>query len=1043
MKKILFLAICLLIAPADKVNAQKRQKKQKTQEPQFAEKYYNALQWRNIGPFRGGRSAAVTGVPGKANLYYFGATGGGVWRTTDAGNTWENISDGFFGGSVGAVAVSEWDNNVIYVGMGEKTVRGNVSSGDGMWKSVDAGKTWKHMGLKNSRHISRVKIHPKNPDIVFVAVMGDLYKPTEERGIYKSVDGGKNWKRVLFTNKDAGAVDLILDPNNPRILYATTWNVRRTPYSLSSGGKGSGLYKSTDQGETWTNISSNNGLPKGIWGISGVTVSPVNSDIVWALIENKDGGIYKSTDAGKTWKLINKERKLRQRAWYYTRLYADTQDENTLYVLNVQYHKSTDGGKTFTSKSAPHGDHHDLWIDPSDNQRMVIGDDGGAQVSFDAGENWSTYYNQPTSQFYRVTTDNHFPYRIYGAQQDNSTVRISHRTDGRYITESDWEPTAGGESAHIAVDPNNNDIVYGGSYGAFLTRVNHKTNERRAINVWPDDPMGHGAEDMKYRFQWNFPILFSPNNPKKLYAASNHLHYTLNEGQTWEVMSPDLTRNDPKTLGPSGGPITKDNTGVEYYATIFAVAESPTEKGLIWTGSDDGLVYITKDDGKSWANVTPKNMPEWMMINAIEIDPFTKGGVYIVGTKYKTGDYNPYIYKTTDYGATWKKLTNGIPNEDFTRALRADPKRKGLLYAGTERGMYISFDDGNNWSKFQLNLPIVPITDLTIKNNNLIAATQGRSFWIIDDLTPLHQLENSLTTKDFFLYKPMDSYKMGGGRGAKSKTNGQNHYGGVAVNFYVNDTAKTDTISLSFLDNNKKLIKKYSTHPDKDKKEETLKIKPGNNIFNWNMMYAGAEKVDGMILWWASLNGPQAIPGNYSVMLTKNKQRVTKGFTILKDPRSESTQKDLQAQFDFIMEVRDKLTEIHKALKNVKKVKDQIVVLKKSITDKEKYKDLLDFAGNISKEVTVIENNLYQTKSKSNQDPLNFPIKLNNKLAHVNALTSMGDFRPTDAEIQFKNEITAKIDKELSALYKIFENDVPELNKKVKESGIDLIQLDE
>ncbi|MDY7396390.1 glycosyl hydrolase [Aureibaculum sp. 2210JD6-5] len=1041
MKKILFLVICLLFATADKVNAQKRQKKQKTQQPQFAEKYYDAMQWRNIGPFRGGRSAAVTGVPGKANLYYFGATGGGVWRTTDAGNTYENISDGFFGGSVGAVAVSEWDNNVIYVGMGEKTVRGNVSSGDGIWKSVDAGKTWEHIGLKNSRHISRVRIHPKNPDIVYVAVMGDLYKSSEERGVYKSTDGGKNWKKVLYANADAGAVDLILDPNNPRIMYVTTWNIRRTPYSLSSGGEGSGLYKSTDEGETWANISTNEGLPKGIWGISGVTVSPVNSDIVYALIENKDGGIYKSTDAGKTWKLINNERKLRQRAWYYTRLYADTQDENGLYVLNVSYHQSKDGGKTFKSFNAPHGDHHDLWIDPNDNQRMAIADDGGAQISFDAGENWSTYHNQPTSQFYRVVTDNHFPYRIYGAQQDNSTVRISHRTDGRYITESDWESTAGGESAHIAVDPNNNDIVYGGSYGAFLTRINHKTNERRAINVWPDDPMGHGAEDMKYRFQWNFPVLFSPNNPKKLYAASNHLHVTTNEGQTWEVISPDLTRNDPKTLGPSGGPITKDNTGVEYYATIFAIAESPTENGLIWTGSDDGLVHITKDGGKTWNNVTPKIMPEWMMINCIEIDPFNKGGAYIVGTKYKTGDYNPYIYKTTDYGATWKKITNGIPNEYFTRALRADPKRKGLLYAGTELGMYISFDDGANWTKFQLNLPIVPITDLTIINNNLIAATQGRSFWIIDDLTPLHQLNNDITSKDFYLYKPMDSYKMGGGRGATSKTSGQNHYGGVAVNFYVKDTAKTDTISLSFLDKNKKVIKKYSTHPDKEKKEEQLKVKPGNNIFNWNMMYADAEKVEGMILWWASLSGPQAIPGNYSVVLTKNNQSESKDFAILKDPRSESTQEDLQAQFDFIMEVRDKLTEIHKALKNVKKVKDQIGVLKKSITDKDKHKGLLEFADKISKDVTKIENNLYQTKSKSNQDPLNFPIKLNNKLAHVNALTSMGDYRPTDAEVEFKNEITAEIDKELSALYKIFKSDVSQLNNKVKASGIDLIQL--
>ncbi len=1035
MKKITLFLVCLFFIAGHKGNAQKNVS-------QFSEKYYDAIKWRNIGPFRGGRSAAVTGVSGKSNLFYMGATGGGVWKTTDAGNTWENISDGFFGGSVGAVAVSEWDNNVIYVGMGEKTVRGNVSSGDGIWKSVDAGKTWKNIGLKNSRHVPRIRIHPKNSDIVYAAVLGDLYKASEERGVYKSVDGGTTWKKILFANANAGAIDLIIDPNNPRILYTTTWNVRRTPYSLSSGGEGSALWKSIDSGENWTNISTNEGLPKGVWGISGVTVSPMNSDKVWALIENKDGGVYQSNDAGKTWKLINHERKLRQRAWYYTRIYADTQDENTVYVLNVNYHRSKDGGKTYETYNAPHGDHHDLWIAPEDHERMIIGDDGGAQISFDAGDNWSTYHNQPTAQFYRVVTDNYFPYRIYGAQQDNSTVRISHRTDGRYITEKDWEKTAGSESAHIAIDPLNNDIVYGGSYGAFLTRLNHKTKEIRAINVWPDDPMGHGAEDFKYRFQWNFPILFSPNNPKKLYAASNHLHATTNEGQSWDVISPDLTRNDPKTLVSSGGPITQDNTGVEYYATIFAIAESSFEPDLIWTGSDDGLVHITKNGGKDWVNVTPKNMPEWMMINCIEIDPFNKGGAYIVGTKYKTGDYNPYIYKTENYGKTWGKITSGIASEDFTRALRADPVRKDLLYAGTERGMYLSFDDGNSWQKMQLNLPIVPITDLAIKNNNLIAATQGRSFWIIDDLTPLHQINSSIIKEDFFIYQPMPAYRMDGGNGATSKTQGENYAGGVAVNFYVKDTTSSDTLTLSFFDKNKSLIKKYTSHPDKEKKEETLKVKPGNNIFYWDMMYPDAEKIEDMILWWASLSGPKALPGNYSVEIAKNGKLKSQSFEILKDPRSEATLDDLQMQFDFISEIRDKLTETHLALKNVTKVNNQIGMLKTSVSDTTTHKELLDFADKISKEITEIENNLYQTKSKSNQDPLNFPIKLNNKLAHLNSLTSMGNFKPTDQEVAFKNEIIKEIDIELAKLNTIFKTDIKSLNEKVKASNINLIQLD-
>ncbi|WP_299013085.1 sialidase family protein [uncultured Polaribacter sp.] len=1034
MKKYLFLAFCFFLTANAKVNAQKKSTK-------VSNENFSAINYRNIGPFRGGRSAAVTGVTNKANLFYMGTTGGGVWKTTDAGNTWQNISDGFFGGSVGAVAVAESDNNVIYVGMGEKTVRGNVSSGDGMWKSENAGKTWKHIGLKNARHIPRVKIHPKNPDIVFAGVMGDLYKPTQERGVYKSTDGGATWSKKLFANENAGIVDLIIDPNNPRILYATTWNIRRTPYSLSSGGPGSALWKSTDEGETWTNISTNKGLPDGVWGISGVTVSPVNSDIVYALIENKNGGVYKSTDAGKTFKLINSERKLRQRAWYYTRLYADTQNEDILYVLNVRYHKSTDGGKTYKTYNAPHGDHHDLWIDPNDNQRMIIGDDGGAQISFDAGENWSTYLNQPTSQFYRVTTDNHFPYRILAAQQDNSTIRISHRTAGRFITESDWESTAGGESAHIAVDPLNDEIVYGGSYGGLLTRKNHKTGETRAINVWPDDPMGHGAEDFKYRFQWNFPIFFSPNNKNRLYAASNHLHVTENEGQSWKLISPDLTRNDPKTLKSSGGPITQDNTGVEYYGTIFAATESALETGLIWTGSDDGLVHISRDNGANWTNVTPKKMPEWMMINCIEVSPFDKGSAYIVGTKYKSGDYKPYIYKTENYGKSWKLIVSGIENESFTRALRADPKQKGVLYAGTEKGMYISLDDGKNWESFQQNLPIVPITDLAIKNDNLIVATQGRSLWIIDDLTPIHQLNNA-KGKDNFLYKPKDAYNLSGGNGSTSRTLGTNHPGGVAVNFFIKNKEEKDVVSLTFYDSNNILIKRFSTKPNKEKREGTLNLKDGNNTFYWNMMYDGAESVKGMILWWASLSGPMALPGNYKVELTVNETKMSQNFNLLRNPSSEATESDMKAQFDFINDINTKMTEIHKALKNVKKVRNQVGLLKKSIKDKEKYKALLDYADTLLKGMTVIEEALYQTKSKSGQDPLNFPIRLNNKLAHLNSLTRMGNYAPTQQAIDFKNEITKDIDAELVKLNALFNSGVPKLNKMVKESDIDLIQLD-
>jgi photosystem II stability/assembly factor-like uncharacterized protein len=1010
----------------------------------YDEKLYNAITWRSIGPFRGGRSAAVAGVPGKPNLFYFGATGGGVWRTTDAGNSWVNISDGFFGGSIGAVAVSEWDNNVIYVGGGEKTVRGNVSYGYGMWKSVDAGKTWSHSGLKESRHISRVRIHPKNPDVVYAAVMGDLFKSSEERGVYKSIDGGKTWKRTLFANADAGAVDLCFDPNNPRIMYATTWRIRRTPYSLESGGEGSAMWKSTDGGDTWINITGNNGLPKGTWGIAGISVSPVNSNRVYAIIENENGGVYRSDDAGKTWRKMNDSRDLRQRAWYYTRIYADTKDEDMVYVVNVSYHRSKDGGRTFQAYNAPHGDHHDLWIAPEDNQRMVIADDGGAQVSFDAGENWSTYNNQPTGQFYRVTTDNAFPYRIYGAQQDNSTVRIYHRVDGFAITDSDWEVTAGSESGHLAPDPSDLDVVYGGNYGGLLEMQNHRTNESRNINVWPDNPMGHGVEDMKYRFQWNFPIFFSPHNPKKLYTTSNHVHVSTNGGQSWETISPDLTRNDKSKMGSSGGPITKDNTSVEYYCTIFAAGESPYEKDFIVTGSDDGLIHATTDGGKTWQNITPKDMPEWTMINSVEFDAHTKGGIYVAGTRYKLGDYRPYLYKSKDYGKTWTKITDGIDAGHFTRVLRSDPKRKGMLYAGTETGMYISFDDGASWKPFQLNLPIVPITDLTIKNDNLIAATQGRGFWLIDDLTPLHQLSDQVASADSYLYKPMPSYRMGPAFswGRAPRTAGQNHPGGVMVHYFVKDTVKAQ-VTLEFMQTDGTLIKKFSTKPDLKAKEEKLTLnQPGMNKFNWNMRYPDADRFDGIILWAASLNGPRALPGTYKVKLSVNGKSMETDFEILKDPRVTSSDADMKAQFDFLQDVIAKVSETHTAIKKIRTAREQINRAIDPVKDqKEAMKDVLDKAKAIQDNMRTIEEALYQTKNRSGQDPLNFPIRLNNKLAHLNSLAGAGNFRPTDQMVEFKKEITAEIDKHLAALDKIFKEEIPAFNALVKQKNMDAVVL--
>jgi len=989
------------------------------------EDLYDALEYRLIGPFRGGRSAAVTGVPDQPNLFYFGATGGGVWKTLNGGRTWENISDGYFGGSVGSISVAESDKNVIYVGGGEKTVRGNVSSGYGVWKSVDAGKTWKASGLDKSRHISRIRIHPKNPDIVYAAVMGNLYKGTKERGVYKSTDGGKTWTKKLFANEDAGAVDLTFDPNNPRILYASTWNIRRTPYSLSSGGNGSALWKSTDEGESWTEISKMKGFPEGTLGIIGVTVSPVNSERVWAIVEHKDkGGLYRSEDGGESWSQVNDERKIRQRAWYYTRVYADTQDEDVVYVLNVRYHKSENGGKSFETYNAPHGDHHDLWIAPNDPTRMIIGDDGGAQVTYDGGETWSTYHNQPTSQFYRVTTDNAFPYRIYAAQQDNSTVRIPHRTEGRSISEDDWESTAGGESAHIAVDPENNDIVYGGSYDGFLTRVNHDKNTVRSISVWPDNPMGHGAEDMKYRFQWNFPIEFSKHNPDRLYTFSNRVHVTEDEGQSWKVISPDLTRNDPEKLKSSGGPITQDNTSVEYYCTIFAAQESPLKEGLLWVGSDDGLVHVTRNGGETWDNVTPKNMPEWTMINSIEPSVFDKGTCYVAGTRYKWGDFQPYLYKTTDYGKSWTKITNGINEEHFTRVLREDPKQKGLLYAGTETGMYISFNDGKNWNPFQLNLPIVPITDLTIKDNNLIVATQGRSLWIIDDLSVIHQAMK-MSNKDVALMKPKPTYRMQGGSREGSLTSGTNHPSGVMTYFYLkNYNEKKDTISVTYLNKQNDTLKSFSNHSKKDK----LDVKQGANLTTWDTRSKGAEVLDGMILWWANLDAPRAYPDTYKVRLNVNGKDEEQSFEIIPNPNSESTAADMKAQYEFISDVNETVDKAHKSIKNIRAINKQLKDFQEQYKDDERTKDLRGKAKNLQDDFTAIEEALYQTKNRSGQDPLNFPIKLTNKLGHLNSLVGMGDFAPTEQDKAVKRELEQQINAELVKFDNLVSQEISEFN---------------
>jgi len=1011
----------------------------------FKEELFKAMKYRNIGPFRGGRSAAVTGVPGDKFLAYFGGTGGGVWNTKNGGQTWENISDGYYGGSIGAVTVSEWDPNVIYVGGGEVTVRGNVSHGNGVWKSTDAGKTWKFKGLKDSHRIPRIRIHPRNPELVYVAALGHLSGPNDERGVYRSKDGGENWEKVLFINDEVGACDLILDPNNPRIIYASTWRIKRTPYSLESGGQGSGLWKSTDGGDTWEDITKSKGLPEGMVGIIGVAISPLNSDRVWALIESKKGGLFRSDDGGETWKKTSSDNNLRQRAWYYTRIYADTENEDILYVLNVQFWRSKDGGKTFNSIRTPHGDHHDLWIDPMDSKHLIIADDGGGQVSFDAGATWSTYHNQPTAQFYRADVDNQFPYRVYAGQQDNSTVSIASRTTGGGITERDYYSVGGGESAHVAPHPDDPSIVYAGSYSGFLTRYNHVTGERRNITVYPDNPMGHGVKDMKYRFQWNFPIEFDPHDANTLYVGSQHLHKSTDEGESWELISPDLTTNTLSMQDESGGPITKDDTGVEYYCTIFVITPSPQEKGVIWIGTDDGKVHITKNGGKSWTDITPNNMPKWGMVNSIDQSPHNPGTAYMAVTRYKLDDFKPYLFKTDNYGKSWKLISRGIPEDAFTRVIREDPMKKGLLYAGTETGMYVSFDDGKNWQSFQLNLPIVPVTDLVVKENDLVVATQGRSFWILDDLTPLHQLTNKVAGSISHMYKPRDTYRLpgGGGWGGPSPTWGANPPNGVMAFYYLKEAlGKDDEFKLEFMESDGDVIKTFSNKKDKKNPSPVAETKEGMNRFVWNMRYPDAKKVPNAVMWGGRHIGPKAVPGEYKVKMTLNGKSQTQSFNILKDPRINTTQSDFQDQFDLLMDIRNRTTEINEKILTIRSIKDQINTLTGLMKESGFKDENVTKAGQeLVKSLSTIEERLIQVKSKSRQDPLNYPIRLDNKIAALVGVVSSVDARPTAQSYDVLEDLVEQAQVHYKKLNKVLTDDLYKFNNMVSEAAVPAVMI--
>jgi photosystem II stability/assembly factor-like uncharacterized protein len=1048
---------------------------------------WKALAWRCIGPYRGGRVVAVAGDPSEATVFYFGACAGGVWKTEDAGTYWYNISDGFLRtAAVGAMAVADADPNVIYVGMGECCIRGDVSHGDGVYKSTDRGKTWVHLGLEDTRHIARIRIHPRHPDLVYVAALGHAFGPNVQRGVFRSADGGKTWEHVLFRSDKAGAIDLSMDPHNPRILYAAIWEARRTPWSLTSGGPDSGLYKSTDGGDTWTELTHNPGLPKALKGRIGVAASPAKPDRVWALVEAEDGALFRSDDGGATWQRLSDDRNLRLRFWYYGHVFADPLDPDTVYVLNIQAWKSTDGGRSFTPLTTPHGDNHDLWIDPRNPRRMIEGNDGGACVSFNGGASWSTIYNQPTAQFYHVAADTRFPYRVYGTQQDNTAISVPSRSEKGAILASQCYPVGSSESGYIAVRPDNPDIVYSGAIGSapggggVMLRYDHATEQVRIITVWPEMYGGWGAKDLKYRFQWTYPIVISPHDPNVLYAAGNVLFRSTDEGLSWEAISPDLTRQDASKLEPSGGPITKDTTGAEHYCTIFAFVESPHERGVFWVGSDDGLIHLSRNGGQTWENVTPPDLPEWTLISMIEVSPHDPATAYVAATRYKLDDTRPYLYKTRDYGKTWQKITDGIPEHDFTRVIREDPGRRGLLYAGTETGLYISFDDGAAWQPFRSNLPVAPIYDLVIKDNDLVVATHGRSFWILDDLMPLHQLTDQVRSEPAHLFAPRPTYRlpppMGYGRPPGPGKNymlaqgvpatyyesqapsgetvrtfldaGENPPDGVIVTYYLKDQPEGE-VTLSFFDAQGQLIKRFSSQAVDDQtagnasKLPRLPAAAGLNRFVWNLRYPDARGVPGDATTERSLTGPLAPPGTYQVQLSVGGQTYATAFEIRKDPRVSASQADFEAQFALLMQIRDKLSDTHDAVNRLRSVRRQVedwVQRAEALSEGGSTAEAVrNAAQGILQKLDAIEEELIQRRARVQQDQLNFPTRLNAKLAGLTSVVASADGPPTRQAYDVFHDLARRIDQQLIQLQEVLEKEVAAFDELIRSAGIPAI----
>ena len=999
------------------------------------------MKWRQVGPFRGGRALAIEGVPGEPSTYYFGAVAGGVWKTTDGGANWTPIFDKEAISSIGAIAVAPSDHNIIYVGTGEYAMRGNVTYGAGMYKSLDAGKTWKNIGLKDTRQIGAVIVDPKNPDIVLVAAFGHAFGPNQERGVFRTTDGGKTWTKVLYKDENTGAIDLAADPHNPNVVFAAMWQARRQPWNFSSGGPGSGLYRSEDGGVTWKQLQGN-GLPDGILGRIGFAVSGADSNRVYASIEAKEGGLFRSEDGGGKWTRVNDDGRFRQRAWYFSKVYADPKSPDTVYVLNTGAFRSVDGGKTFTLLPGRHGDHHGLWIDPENPARLGNANDGGASISMDGGKTWTTQGNQPTAQFYHVAVDNAFPYHIYGAQQDNSNVRIASRTDSGIIEQRDWSHAGGGECGFVIPDPRDANIIYSNNEG-FLTRYDKVREQYQDLSVWPLDNAGHGASDNLHRFQWVSPLLLSPHDPDTIYTAGEAVFKSTDHGQSWKQISGDLTRNDKTKQQPSGGPIQLDITSVEYYDTIFALAESPKQKGMIWAGTDDGLVHLTTDGGANWANVSPK-MPEWSAVDSIEASPHDANTAYVAVDRHRLDDIKPYLYKTTDAGKTWSAITNGIPEGAFVRAVREDPKRRGLLYAGTELGVFTSFDDGAHWQPLQLNLPVSPVHDLVVKDDDLVVATHGRAFWVLDNLTPLRQVNAQSAPADMILFQPQTALLLNyPTEFDKRQPVGENPPPGAMIDYYFKSAPK-DEVTLDVLDSSGKLVRHLSSKekkesdqppewPDRVESAKTIPATEGMNRFPWDLRYEDPTKTPGAFYSGEGPRGPKVLPGDYQVKLTVAGKSQTAPLHIVMDPRVKDAGAALQKQFELNMQVRDRISQLHQAVNEIRDVKTQVQALHKKFGDEPRAKSVFDAADALNKKMSAIEEQLIQVNMKSSEGNLVFPNMLNERFDTFSHVIDGANAAPTQAQGDIFKMLSGQLDEQLAKWAQLKKDELPKIGEAIKQ----------